>query len=632
MQAEQLEVLDFLRTHAPFHLLEEDDLHRIAVSIEISYFKAGSQILALGEETDAWYVIRSGAVEVFRRNGELYNRLSEGGYFAEFGLLRDRRVRFPVKAIEDTLVYRIPAAEFARLFEENELFADSVEVEDRTRLRHAVARKEDANELMTARVESLISRAPVMLPDTVTVREAAKTMTDESVSSLLIINPHATIESRAHGDEHAYLQGVITDRDLRTRLISPGLSYDTPVGTIMSRELISIDHSQLVFEALLMMLRFNIHHLPVLRNRRPIGVIAVSDILRYETRNSMFVVGNIFRQNNVEELKEMRTEVQSCFTRLVNEDANSRMIGGAMAVIGRSFKQRLLELAEEKLGPPPIRYCFLAMGSMARQEQLVITDQDNAMILDNSYDPKLHGAYFEELAQFVSDGLAACGYTYCKGGIMATNPKWRQPLKVWKNYFREWIEQPTPEFLLNSSIFFDLEGVWGETIWAEELYGYILRLSQKNPRFLACMARNALLRTPPLGFFKDFVMEKDGRHSNSINMKRRGTAPLADLIRVHALAVGSKALNTFERLEDIIAADILPAGRGQDLRDAMEFIAMVRIRHQALDIKNGNVPDNNIEPENLSEFERKNLKDAFQILSNAQKFLKYRYQPGRIHG
>jgi CBS domain-containing protein len=143
------------------------------------------------------------------------------------------------------------------------------------------------------------------------------------------------------------------------------------------------------------------------------------------------------------------------------------------------------------------------------------------------------------------------------------------------------------------------------------------------------MARNALLRTPPLGFFKDFVMETDGRHTNSINMKRRGTAPVADLIRVHALAVGSRARNSFERLRDVIDASVMPPGRGPDLRDALELISMVRIRHQALDLAAGQEPDNNVEPENLSDFERKNLKDAFQILSHAQKFLKYRYQPGR---
>ena len=201
-------------------------------------------------------------------------------------------------------------------------------------------------------------------------------------------------------------------------------------------------------------------------------------------------------------------------------------------------------------------------------------------------------------------------YGYCKGDIMATNKCWRQPLRVWEHNFDEWIDKPTPQTLLNSFIFFDLDGVWGKTEWADHLNRYIAEKSRNNARFLSCMARNALQRTPPLGFFKGFVMEQSGQHSPSIDMKRRGTAPLADLIRVHSLAVGSLARNSFERLEDIITAEILPHGRGQDLRDALEFISLVRIRHQAEDIEAKQYPDNRIEPDKLSDFERKNLKDA----------------------
>lgn len=621
MQAEHIEIVDFLGRHQPFSELSEEQLAQVAMQVEITYFKAGSQILEFGEEIHDWYVIRSGAVEIYRRNGDLYNRLSEGGFFGEFGLLRNGRVRFPIMALEDTLVYLIPEAVFNELFDNNEAFADIVEVEDRTRLRQAVARRrEDANELMTAKIETLVKRQAVTLPMTATARDAAIRMSEEGVSSVLVLDERIAEQPVA---------GIITDRDLRNRLITPGLSFDTPVTEIMTAELIAVDDGQFVFEAMLLMLRHNVHHLPVLKRQRPLGVIAISDIIRYESQNSLFVVSSIFRAQSLDELVALRSDVSACFSRMVNEDANSQMIGTAMSVIGRSFKQRLLELAEEQLGPPPVPYCFLALGSMAREEQLIVTDQDNAMILDNRFDPGQHDDYFRALAAFVCDGLAACGYSYCTGNIMATNSKWRQPLRVWEQYFTDWIEKPTPEFLLNSSIFFDLEGVWGEMRWASMLNDLIRRKAKRNPRFLACMARNALQRTPPLGFFKDFVMETDGRHSNSINMKRRGTAPLADLVRVHALAIGSRERNTFERLKDLIEADILPRGRGPDLRDALELIAMVRIRHQALDLEAGNEPDNNIEPENLSDFERKNLKDAFQILSNAQKFLKYRYQPGR---
>ncbi|MFW5730964.1 MAG: putative nucleotidyltransferase substrate binding domain-containing protein, partial [Desulfonatronovibrionaceae bacterium] len=265
------------------------------------------------------------------------------------------------------------------------------------------------------------------------------------------------------------------------------------------------------------------------------------------------------------------------------------------------------------------------LGSMARDEQLVVTDQDNAFILDENFDPDQHDDYFKSLAAFISDGLAACGYEYCDGEIMATNPEWRKTLSQWQECFASWIDEPEPQTLLNSSIFFDLDGVWGQTGWAQRLKTFIARRARKNTRFLACLAGNSLKRTPPLGFFRQFVMEKDGKHKNSINLKRRGTAPLSDLVRVHALAVGSQNQNTFDRLDDIIEAEILPRGNGADLRDAMEFISLVRIRHQALDIENHREPDNNIEPAKLSDFERRNLKDAFQVLHNAQNFIKYRY-------
>jgi CBS domain-containing protein len=377
---------------------------------------------------------------------------------------------------------------------------------------------------------------------------------------------------------------------------------------------------------MLTMLRYNVHHLPVLKDRKPIGVIETTDIIRYESQNSLLLVSSIFQQQTIEDLAAMSEQVKDSFVRMVNEDANSHMVGSAMSVIGRSFKQRIIELAEEELGNAPIPYCFLALGSMGRDEQLIVTDQDNAIILDDSYDQEKHGEYFNKFAKFICDALDKCGYSYCTGDIMATNPEWRMTRREWEACFANWIDDPNPKALLNASIFFDLDGVYGRLKWAEQLNGFIVRRARKNNRFLACLARNALNRTPPLGFFQSFVMEKDGQHKNSINLKRRGTAPLADLIRVHALAVGSRAKNSFERLDDIIDANILPKGRAKDLRDAMEFICMVRIRHQALDVEHGIEADNNIEPDNLSDFERRNLKDAFQILSNAQNFLKFRYQ------
>ena len=617
MEAEHLEILNFLRRFPPFNELPEDELVELAKNTEISYFKAGSQVLEYNESISDLYVIRNGSVETYNRNGDLFNRLSEGGFFGEAGLLRKGRVRYPVKALEDTLIYFIPGSLFNRLFDEYDSFADAVEVEGHRRINQAVKEQENRNESLSATVDTIITREPVSIDLNASIHDAAAKMTDEKVSSLLII------------DETQHLPvGIITDKDLRKRVLAVNRSSTHPVSSIMTENLTFVQHNNRVFEALLIMMRTNLHHLPVLKKGQVVGVIALSDVAQHESKSTLFIVSGIFKQNSIEELTELAESVRASFVRMVNEDANSRMIGSAMATIGRSFKQRLLELGEEKFGPPPVPYCFLALGSMARDEQSIVTDQDNAMVLHDDFDPKQHDAYFKELAGFVADGLNACGYTYCTGGIMATTDAWRQPLKVWKNYFTDWIENPSPEKLLHSSIFFDLDGVWGQQKFADELNSLIRKKAKGNKRFLGSMARNALNRTPPLGFFKDFVMEKDGKHRDSINTKRRGTGPVADLIRVHALAIASSQRNSFTRLEDSIDSQILPQGRGPDLRDALELISMVRIRHQALAISAGEVPDNNVAPEDLSHFERKNLKDAFQILSNAQKYLRYRYSGG----
>jgi CBS domain-containing protein len=621
MQAELIEIRNHLAKHAPFDELTDKMLDRVVWGIEISYFRAGTEVLELDQNNQYLHYIRSGAVEVFRRTGELYNRISEGEIFGQFGLMMNKTVRFPAKAIEDTLIYLIPYDIFQYLIENSESFTDYVETEDHSRLRSALSRREKSNQLMTARVTRLLSRDPVTAPNTVRLQEAARIMTDQGVSALVLMDEN--------GDK-PLLSGIITDRDLRTRALSKALPSETPISDIMSTDITTTRSEAFIFEAMLTMLHNNVHHLPVMEGDTVRGVIALSDIVKYESQSSLYLVSNIYHQKDVAGLQRISRDVPDTFVRMVSEDANSHMIGSAMAGIGRTFSQRLLELGEEKLGPPPVPYCFMALGSMARDEQLVVTDQDNAMVLDDSFDPAQHDKYFKALAKFVSDGLAKCGYTYCTGDIMATNDKWRQPLRVWKDYFTDWIDNPRAEALLNSNIFFDLDGIYGETRFTEELKTFVADKASNSQRFLAMMARNALNRTPPLGFFRSFVMEEDGKQNDTFNLKRRGTAPMSDLIRIHSLACGSKAQNTFNRLAAIGETDLILEDGVGNLRDAFEFIAIVRIRHQALAIEAGRQPDNNVRPEDLSPFERSHLKEAFQVLSQAQKFLKFRYTSGGV--
>ncbi|CAM4168483.1 DUF294 nucleotidyltransferase-like domain-containing protein [Pseudoalteromonas byunsanensis] len=625
MEVEHQEIANFLEAYPPFSQLPPDALNKLASHVEVSYYREGSVVFEYAQQITYLYVIRSGAVELLRRSGELYHRISAGGIFGHRGLLMNRKVRFDANTLEDTLLYCIPVDIFDEYCNEFEFFADYFEADDNARLKMTVSEYADNNDLTTAKVTKLIIKDVLYVDQNSTVQQAAKVMADEQVSSLLIYDPAKPVIEDPEEDD-AQVVGLISDRDLRCKVVANGLPYDTPIADIMTSDVAIIDSNAYVFEAMMLMLRDNVHHLPIMHKRKPIGMLTLSDILRYESQSSLLFVQGLMEQKSVEDLANYSTQLSTIFTRMVNEDANSHMIGSAMSVIGKTFKHKLLELAEAKLGPAPIPYCFIALGSMARDEQLIVTDQDNALILDNSYQPKEHGQYFEQLAKFVCDGLANCGYKYCDGGIMASNPAWRLTLDQWQAQFNDWIENPKPEALLNSSIFFDLEGVWGEIKWAEKLTAFISKKAQNTPSFLAAMAHNALRRTPPLGFFNGFVLEQDGQHRRSMNIKRRGTAPLSDLIRVHALAVGSRKQNSFERLEDINEANILPKGKVLDLEAALEYIAIMRIKHQSWQIEQGEKPDNSLPPETLSEFEQRNLKEAFGVLDKAQSFLKFRYQ------
>ena len=627
MDPELLEIRRHISQYPPFDGLCDDHLDAIAEQVEVAYHRAGSQILEAGAPIDALHYIRSGAVEVYRRSGDLFDRLGEGATFGHYGLLRGRRIHYPAIAIEDTLLYLMPAELFDRLCEEDSDFADFMEL-GRPRMDGNPSASDRSRDMMTTRVRRLVNRPPLIATATETARAVAQRLADEPLAAALVVEASGADPRYSYTDaegERWQVRGILTDADFRRRIVAEGRSANTPVGEIVSGHLVAVQSDETVQEALLTMLRHNVHHLGIVHRRRPIGLIRMEDVVRYETQSSLYLIDSIFSQDTVAGLASLLPDIRASAVRMIHDGADSRMVTTALSALGRSVARRLLEIAEADLGPPPVPYAFMAMGSMARNEQTLVTDQDNALVLDDAFDPVQHDAYFLALAERVSDGLDACGYGYCKGGIMATNRQWRQPLSVWKQYFRSWIEAPTPERLLHSNIFFDLDNVHGEEPLVEALQELVATEAGRSSAFLAAMARNALNRTPPIGFFRNFVMEKDGRHNNSINVKRRGTAPLTDLIRIHALACGSRAQNSFERLEEIAETQLLGPGVAEKLRFALEILSQTRLEHQALDIEQDREPDNNIEPENVPDKQRAELKEAFRALSHAQKFLRFRY-------
>jgi CBS domain-containing protein len=425
------------------------------------------------------------------------------------------------------------------------------------------------------------------------------------------------------------LAGMITDRDLRSRCVAAGLSPERPVSEIMTERLHTVQAKTLGFQALITMTRLNVHHLPVLDEGRVAGILTTTDLTRFQSSNAVYLVGDIHKAKNLETLVQISSKVGELQVNLVNGGATADQVGQAVSAITDAITLRLLELGEAELGAPPVPYAWMVGGSQARREQSSHSDQDNALLIADHMKPE-DDAYFAALAGFVNDGLNACGYVYCPGDVMAKNPKWRQPLRIWKKFFTTWIERPDPMALMLSSVFFDLRPLRDSEGLFEEIHDTVLAHSKANRIFIAYLAANALKHRPPLGFFRNFVLIHGGDHDHTFDLKHRGTVPIIDLARVYALSSGVDEVNTLERLRKAAETDALSREGAANLVDAAEFIGTLRMRHQARQLRRGEKADNFLSPDELSPLERGHLKDAFVLINTMQESLGQRYQTGRF--
>jgi len=358
-------------------------------------------------------------------------------------------------------------------------------------------------------------------------------------------------------------------------------------------------------------------------------MLTATDLARHQSTNSAFLATDVRKAETLQELTKISERLPELQFQLANSSATALHIGEAISSITDSITVRLIEMAEAELGPAPVPYVWMCGGSQARREQTSHSDQDNALLISDEMKPE-HEAYFEALAKMVTDGLNACNFIYCPGDAMASNPKWRQPLKIWKRYFNTWVNKPDPMALMLSSIFFDLRPVHGDIELFKELQGEILEKTRGHGIFTAYMSANALQHRPPLGFFRTFVLIHDGAHDDTFDIKHRGIVPITDIARVFALDRGLTPVNTTERLLAAAETPILSREMGENLVDALEFIASMRINHQAEQIRNGQPPDNYLPPDELSDLERRHLKDAFRVIQDMQETLDSRYQGGRF--
>lgn len=601
-------VRDFLAGVPPFQGLPEEDLEQATTALLVSYHRRGERFEAAAGEPGL-RILRSGAVDIRDAEHGLVDRLGEGQSFA----LDAGPDGASATAIEDCLLYLLPAATWRELRNRHREFDRFFSRQRDRRLRRAARHQPAANSLLRE-LRTVMSTDLVAVAAQDPVQVVAQRMVARRVSSALVCADRR-------------LLGIVTDRDLRTRLVAPGQPGTTPVAQIMSPEPLTIDPAATLFDATLMMTRHGLHHLPVVGEEGLLGIVTTSDLMLAREDDPVYLVQHISRQPDVAGIRARVAAVPALMASWIEAGMRAPQVGHILTAISDAVTRRLIALAEAELGPAPVPWCWLAFGSQARAEQLPGADQDNGIVTSDQLTAG-DDAWFRALASRVSDGLNSCGYPYCKGAVMATTDQWRQPLAVWQETVRRWCATPTPDAVMRVSIFFDLRPVHGEVELAVQLQAAMLRQASGNSIFLAALAANVLDHRPPLGLFRRFVVDRDGKHRDTLDLKRRGVLPLTEIVRLHALAAGITAVNTQQRLRALTAGKVLHLVDARNIGDALHCIQQLRMQQQCEQIRRGEPPGNQLNPGELPRLAREQLRDAFTIIDEAQAAVRQRYRAG----
>jgi len=593
----------FLESVHPYDALPSDDLTRLAAAFGRRDYPAGTEIYAAGEPLQGLYLVMRGTVEVTDRGGALVSILGPRNSFGERGLLRDGLAVTTARATEESVILLLPEAELRRLMATVPAFERFF-----SRGRPAEAR---AHDLSTLRVSDLMARDPVTITPEATVTEAARRMRARHISSLCVT------------DAAGRLLGILTTRDLTGRVLAEGLGGDTPVGQVMTPDPQHLAPDDLGSDILHTMLEQRIGHLPVVSQGRVVGVITQTDLTRFQAVSAAQLVRDAAVAETPADLATVTARIPRLLMNLVAANNAHQVVTRLVTDIADTVTRRLLKLAEGALGPAPVPWLWLACGSQGRQEQTGVSDQDNCLILDDAATED-DLAYFRHLARFVSDGMNAAGYVYCPGEMMATNPRWCQPARVWRRYFRGWIDSPVPEAQMLASVMFDLRPIGGTPALFRDLQAETLERAAKNSIFVAHMIHNSLKHQPPLGLLRGFATIRSGERRNHIDMKLNGVVPVADLARVYALQGRLTPVNTRARLLAAEAAGVISVSGARDLIEAYDLIATLRLENQAALARSGRKPDNFLAPADLGDFERSHLRDAFVVVRTMQSALSQR--------
>ena len=624
-----LERISELLASAPaFDRLPEEVREQLLGKVFLRYY--GPNEVILEQDTTAHeylHIIESGSVRLAEKeSGRLVDEYGEKDVFGNYGLMNGGRLPYEARATEPTVCVLLGAKDFRELYESHPEFTaffdkdlNNYESDGGSGLDASGSRL-----LFGTTLGELVGRGPVVCAPKATAREVAQTMRDENADSVVIV-------------ENDELLGILSDIDLRNKIVADGGSPETPVEELMHRGALRLDADEPVFQALMDMMQNQTYHVVVSGGPEAglLGVISDKDISRAQGSSPAFVTERVEQTNSPEDLFGIRGEIDKLLIRLERQGVKPKDLVTINTELNDHLMKRLIRLVEEDLRETrselyvDLPWAWLSLGSEGRGEMSLLTDQDNALIYADPADEdeaEKAEEWFRTLAEQANEVLAKAGFALCEGDIMARNPQLRLPTSEWKKYFRSLISKPDADVLVWASVLFDLRGLYGDMALVEELEKDILESLEGNRSFLPYMVQNALGSRPPLSFFRRFVLERSGEYRHTFNVKRRGIKPLTDAARVLAIQLGYlDSVNTEDRFQYI--AQQIPGLKtvAEDALDAYGYLTELRFMHHLRGIERGEKLNNQINPSDLNNTQQNMLKVVFATVQDVQDALARRF-------
>lgn len=631
---------NFLKTIPPFNLLPEMAIQELVLTLAIDHYEKGETILNQeGPPNEFLYIIQTGGVKLLiaepdGSGGEkLVDIRGPKEIFGIFSLLSNSSSTFKIVAEQDTACYLINKKVFKRLLANypdvllyftmgpskgNRASGPSPGSESPT----AVLPSELDSFLFSGRINEIMHTPVLSCPAAETVMGAARMMNQQKAGSIIVV------------DQMNFPVGIVTDGDLRGKVIAAGLPSQTPVKAIMSHPVYSIAPNAFAFEALLAMIRTRFKYLTVMEEDQLVGIVSERDLMISQGNNPVALIKEIQQAGSLNQVIQIRKNMDRTLRTLMERGSRAKEICELITLFNDQLTQKVIRLSEEEMireeaGPPPVPYSWVAFGSEGRGEQTLTTDQDNAIVFEDvrPFEEKATQKYFLRLAEKIVSGLEQCGFARCTGGIMASNPQLCQPLRVWKEKYKKWIydREITSQELIIASIFFDLRTIYGPDEFVFEIKEMIVAYLEQSNNFIPTLALTALEHKVPISFFNRLVVEKSGEYKNKLNIKLHGLIPLVDSLRTLSLSQKMLKTNTLERIDGLVEKGVLPASDGDDLRDAFNLMMLLRIHHHVDLLNQGKEADNYIHPAKLSSIHRTMLKTSFNAIDRVQKMIEVRF-------